>query len=130
MLCTLAMSPRPDRACFDPYPSAGVDAPEPGVALPEALSKLSLSFTSRASARLLRKSERLTSPMVWALNRSSAVAFWDVNREDTPGFGVAPLEVPVDGGFEDSMEVDVGVHRAQNIKEFGQGSAVGDRLET
>ena len=57
------------------YPSLGVDAPEAGVALPDDLSRPSLSFTSSASARLLRKSDSWTSPMVWDLRRSSAVAF-------------------------------------------------------
>ena len=46
------------------YRSAGVDAPETGVALPELCPSPSRSFTSSASARLLRKSERLTRPTV------------------------------------------------------------------
>lgn len=67
--------------------------------MPEDLSKLSLSFSSSASARLLRYSDRFTRPTVWVLSRSSAVAFWEVKREDRAGFGVASL----DEGFEDSI---------------------------
>lgn len=59
---------------------AAPDVELAGAKRPPWLPVASRSFCSRASARLLRKSERWTSPTVWDLRRSSAVAAWEVKR--------------------------------------------------
>ena len=72
--------------------NAGVVLPDVlGLNLPDDLSCASFSFSSKTSARRLRKSERLTRPTVCDLSRSSAEAVWFANDRG--------VDVP-DGGSE------------------------------
>ena len=109
MPCTLTISPTLDISLDFPslkpvtHPSlVGVAAPDalPGVNLPRLRSCASRSFASRASARRLRKSERLTRPTVWDLRRSSAVEACEVKRL----VGSEGVEVR-DGGLVGGLEL-------------------------
>ena len=83
-----------------PEPTTGVAAPEPPRLLPSSDSWASRSFCSMASARRLRKSERLTRPTVWFERMSSAVLACGLKR----GLGV---EVPEEG-FDMAVRCGIG----------------------